>query len=324
MTDPIRISDDQHNNAPAVPQGWTDADSDAARLALELECLLMDTKDLSVVSKWWGSANDALELHRQRLAATPAPAPAQEPETALQKFTRFKVAETEGNPVEMLRAFCAFAMNSQDWFDVEPFFDLVREAMASRTAVAPAQEVVMPTDKQIIQAMTAEFPTPSLVPMLKGSVICGDFHKALVSAVNVGIAEFCRINGIGQPAQEVGLIARQFDLICQAIDKADTATMEGDYMLDSDDCINVIRVMQALFDVTKPAQEVRLTDEVPAHVAWLLEHLRELDAIEFFESTNRDSHKFKKSVRGTYVNPAVARDWKWFQLGMKHATEDES
>jgi len=68
----------EHNNAPAVPQGWTDADSDAARLALELECLLMDTKDLSVVSKWWGSANDALELHRQRLAATPAPAPAQE------------------------------------------------------------------------------------------------------------------------------------------------------------------------------------------------------------------------------------------------------
>ena len=67
----------EHNNAPAVPQGWTDADSDAARLALELECLLMDTKDLSVVSKWWGSANDALELHRQRLAATPAPAPAQ-------------------------------------------------------------------------------------------------------------------------------------------------------------------------------------------------------------------------------------------------------
>lgn len=51
------------------------------------------------------------------------------------------------------------------------------------------------------------------------------------------------------PAQEVGLIARQFDLICQAIDKADTITMEGDYMLDSDDCISVVRVMQALFDI---------------------------------------------------------------------------
>ena len=51
------------------------------------------------------------------------------------------------------------------------------------------------------------------------------------------------------PAQEVGLTDRQFDLICQAIDKADTATMEGDYMLDSDDCIRVVRVMQVLFDI---------------------------------------------------------------------------
>lgn len=67
--------------AATGPQGWTDADSDSARLALELECLLMDTKDLSVVSKWWASANEALELHRQRLAVTPAPEPAQEPVT---------------------------------------------------------------------------------------------------------------------------------------------------------------------------------------------------------------------------------------------------
>ena len=67
--------------APAVPQGWTDADSDAARLALELECLLLDTETLSVVSKWWASANEALELHRQRLA-TPA-APSQEPMRSL-------------------------------------------------------------------------------------------------------------------------------------------------------------------------------------------------------------------------------------------------
>jgi hypothetical protein len=73
-----------------------------------------------------------------------------------------------------------------------------------------------------------------------------------------------------------------------------------------------------------PAQEVGLTDEEPAHGAGMLEQRRELDAIEFFESTNRDSYGFKKSVRGIYVNPAVARDWKWFQLGRKHATEDES
>lgn len=54
---------------------WTDADSDAARLALELECLLLDTKDTASVSRWWASALEALELHRKRLAATPQPEP---------------------------------------------------------------------------------------------------------------------------------------------------------------------------------------------------------------------------------------------------------
>lgn len=31
------------------------------RLALELECLLLDTKDTAAVSKWWDSAQDALQ-----------------------------------------------------------------------------------------------------------------------------------------------------------------------------------------------------------------------------------------------------------------------
>jgi len=31
------------------------------RLALELECLLLDTKDLPTVSRWWASGMDALE-----------------------------------------------------------------------------------------------------------------------------------------------------------------------------------------------------------------------------------------------------------------------
>lgn len=61
--------------ARAVPEGWTDADADAARLALELECLLTD-KDVPMpaLSRWWDSAHEALRLHRERLAATPSPA----------------------------------------------------------------------------------------------------------------------------------------------------------------------------------------------------------------------------------------------------------
>ena len=35
------------------------------RLALELECLLMDTKDTAIQSKWWDSAHEALEEWRK-------------------------------------------------------------------------------------------------------------------------------------------------------------------------------------------------------------------------------------------------------------------
>ena len=39
------------------------ADVEAAghRLALELECLLMDTKDLPTVSRWWASGMEAMD-----------------------------------------------------------------------------------------------------------------------------------------------------------------------------------------------------------------------------------------------------------------------
>lgn len=43
------------------------------------------------------------------------------------------------------------------------------------------------------------------------------------------------------------------------------------------------------------------------------------DARAEFEAMNRDSHGFKRSPRGTYQNPPVARDWKWFQAGIDFA-----
>ena len=49
--------------------GWTDADADAARLALELECILTDgDTPMAVTSRWWESAHEALALHRQRIS----------------------------------------------------------------------------------------------------------------------------------------------------------------------------------------------------------------------------------------------------------------
>jgi hypothetical protein len=37
----------------------------AHRLALELECLIMDTKDNAIVSKWWDSAFEAIEEYNK-------------------------------------------------------------------------------------------------------------------------------------------------------------------------------------------------------------------------------------------------------------------
>jgi hypothetical protein len=42
---------------------------------------------------------------------------------------------------------------------------------------------------------------------------------------------------------------------------------------------------------------------------------------EKFEALASDSYDFKKSRKGTYQNPAVARDWKWFQLGVTAADD---
>lgn len=39
--------------------------SPGARLALELECLLMDTRNDAAQSRWWASAHEALEQWRQ-------------------------------------------------------------------------------------------------------------------------------------------------------------------------------------------------------------------------------------------------------------------
>jgi hypothetical protein len=72
--------------------------------------------------KWVHLSNAINELHAAIAAADAVLAQPQE--TALERFKRCG-ADEESNPVERLRAFCSFAMNGQDWIDVEPFFDAV-------------------------------------------------------------------------------------------------------------------------------------------------------------------------------------------------------
>lgn len=53
-----------------------------ARLALELECLLMDTRDAAVQSRWWDSAHEALEQWRQAVRAMEAAIDAVQPQAS--------------------------------------------------------------------------------------------------------------------------------------------------------------------------------------------------------------------------------------------------
>lgn len=55
--------------AAPVVQPFEDFFPDACRLAMELECLLLSCNDNAAVSKWWDSAHEALEQHRELIAA---------------------------------------------------------------------------------------------------------------------------------------------------------------------------------------------------------------------------------------------------------------
>lgn len=62
----------------------TDVDffTPGARLALELECLLMDTRNDAAQSRWWDSAHEALEQWRQAVRAMEAAIDAAQPEAS--------------------------------------------------------------------------------------------------------------------------------------------------------------------------------------------------------------------------------------------------
>jgi beta-phosphoglucomutase-like phosphatase (HAD superfamily) len=53
-----------------------------ARLALELECLLLGTRNDAAQSRWWASAHEALEQWRQAVRAMEAAIDAAQPEAS--------------------------------------------------------------------------------------------------------------------------------------------------------------------------------------------------------------------------------------------------
>lgn len=84
--DQMGIENHQLRKKLAELEGQTDnLLSTCHRLALELECLLLDTKDLAPVSRWWDSAMVALdEWHKAKDSVSARPVPAEPVNTRLQ------------------------------------------------------------------------------------------------------------------------------------------------------------------------------------------------------------------------------------------------
>ena len=68
-----------------------------ARLALELECLLMDTRNDAAQSRWWDSAHEALEQWRQAVwAMEAADAAPQQPAATSETVSVIGMPEFDG------------------------------------------------------------------------------------------------------------------------------------------------------------------------------------------------------------------------------------
>ena len=67
-----------------------------ARLALELECLLMDTRDAAAQSRWWASAHEALDQWRQAVRAMEAADAEQRPAATSETVNVIGMPEFDG------------------------------------------------------------------------------------------------------------------------------------------------------------------------------------------------------------------------------------
>jgi hypothetical protein len=99
-------------------------------ITLPRELVFRAVKALSPMAydTWPRERNEVVEALRTHLAA-PEPEPVRYPEKrpALEVYNEIAATDDPGSPLERLRFFCSLAMRPQDWLDVEPFFDALRE-----------------------------------------------------------------------------------------------------------------------------------------------------------------------------------------------------
>jgi len=402
MTDPTRIYDDQHNNAPAVPQGWVKASdrmpldgySDGLReIADELDAVQKDLAGIELQAdgnanfywlmrdgKWIAKIqmNGEMLVDKQVALLEAMLSAGTQIAHCPKCFTCFEVGSgsTEQNPwrdavIEQLESWhiCVPAIHDNSpRLAIKALVNIETKAALDPAVSSEAAALVAGQHNNAPAVPQDNDPEWTLAAKVREALdreACPGYYMDV--AVEAVVHNYIYATS-AQPAQrapyttidlghgkfEVGA-GKNGGLPCIAFGRNGTGKVgepitTGPRQMSVEETFAVITfanvtgldVLQEKMDQVReeffpgttpqfsatpapaPAQEVGLTDGEPAHGAGLLEQRRELDAIEFFESTNRDSYEFKKSVRGIYANPAVARDWKWFQLGMKHATEDES
>lgn len=54
-----------YRSQPLYTEPQEDYFADACRLAMELECFMLSCTDTAACAKWWESANEALDQHRE-------------------------------------------------------------------------------------------------------------------------------------------------------------------------------------------------------------------------------------------------------------------
>ena len=143
MTDPTRIYDDQHNNAPAVPQGWKLVPVEPTKEMIDAYC----------------EANGRFQSARAdwaaMLAATPSPAPAQEPAPT------WSLREA----LQKAKDALSLALSDVDWRKDSPTQPVIHKAYN-----CAHQALALPTAEQVDDINVAESFTsaaPDMPPQLR-------------------------------------------------------------------------------------------------------------------------------------------------------------
>lgn len=104
--------------------------------------------------------------------------------TAKKEYDECMEAGEEPDPIERLRAFCSFAMEPQDWLDVEKFFD---DVIAERQKAIPEGYALVPVEPTMHMKISGTASMTNMFNFNAGSSDTVDHvYRAMVAAAQEG------------------------------------------------------------------------------------------------------------------------------------------